>query len=154
MGWAFSVSLIKTNPSFTSTSQRRGRDQVFKLSGGFWPLWSVTAHFSHFTRRAPASRCLKGKISSNVPPNWTCGDVLSTAANAKRTDAVKTLLASPRHTASVFLPLRPQRSGKHWRRFNCTPHPLLSPLTPCVPQQLARLLSTGNIFHGKGSVTL
>lgn len=49
---------------------------------------------------------------------------------------------TPQWQASVFPAQRPQRSKKHWRCFNT------------ALQQATLLLSTGNIFHRTGSVTL
>lgn len=139
--------------------RRKKTRSSFLSFGWILSFWTVTVHFSHFYMRNIIPGQPEMETSGHVPPNWTRTDVLSMAATQRQTHRRSQNIASSPPTNGIsFSAAEGTKVRKTLAAFQqappSTPHHHLQPPPSYVPQQAVRLLSTGNIFHGKGSVTL
>lgn len=132
--------------------RRKKTRSSFLSFGWILSFWTVTVHFSHFYMRNIIPGLPEMETSGHVPPNWTCRDVLSTQRQTHRRS--QNIASSPPTNGISFSAAEGTKVRKTLAAFQQDPPTTTSNPPSYVPQQAARLLSTGNIFHGKGSVTL
>lgn len=144
MGWAFSVSLKKNSPSFTSTSQCAGgrrRDQSFLSFGWILSFWTVTLHFSYFYMQNISPGLAEMETSGHVPPKWTCRDVLSMAATQQQTHRRSQNIASTPPTNGIsFSAAEATKVRKTLATFQQDP-----PSPPPLP--LSMFLSRPHVYY-------